>query len=68
MMVFTLVCCTASSIASTIGSSKLMLPHFTGSKLSAGTVFNQSCTSDKGLDLQRTFISSYVHALLEKFL
>lgn len=45
-----------------------MLPHFTGSKLSAGTVFSQSWTSDKGLDLQRTLnISSYFPALLVYF-
>ena len=37
----------AGSIASTTGSSKLLFPHLTGSRLSVGTVFNQSWTSDK---------------------
>ena len=37
----------ACSIASTTGSSKLLFPHLTGSRLSVGTVFNQSWTSDK---------------------
>lgn len=53
MLWFTFVCRTASSIASTTGSSKLMLPHFTGSKLTVGTVFSQSWTSDNGEDLQK---------------
>ena len=42
----------ACSIASTTGSSKLLFPHLTGSRLSVGTVFNQSWTSDKDLDKQ----------------
>lgn len=42
----------ACSIACTTGSSKLLFPHLTGSRLSVGTVFNQSWTSDKDLDKQ----------------
>lgn len=39
-------------MASTTGSSKLALPHFTGSNFWVGIVFSQSVTSDKDTDLQ----------------
>ena len=51
-LILTLVFWMACSIASTTGSSKLLFPHLTGSRLSVGTVFNQSWTSDKDLDKQ----------------